>query len=105
MPKSKSRRNKRHSNQFSKQEQRYSRNAKNSVAWVYSALAIALHRRHKFGQKRIVDILTDMQNVFIENGHSIPAIVRQAYQETGLVLMSEETAKELGIKLDEELGV
>lgn len=104
IPKSKSR-NKRHSNQFSRQEQRYSRNAKNSVAWVYSALAIALHRRHKFGQKRIVDVLADMQDIFTKNEHNVAAIVRQAYQETGLVLISEATAMELGINIETEIKV
>ena len=104
MPKSKSR-NKRHSNQFSRQEQRYDRNSKEQIAWVYSALAIVLHKRHGFGQKRITDVLTDVQNIFVQNQNNIAAIVRQAYQETGLILMSEATAKELGINLEGKVKI
>ena len=99
MPKSK-KRNKRHSSQFSRQEQRYSRNVKENTAWMYSALAVALHRRYGFGQKRIVDVLTDIQNLFIENQDDIFEIVKMANQETGLLLMSDQTAKELGIDLE-----
>lgn len=99
MPKSKSRK-KRHSSQFSRQEQRYSRNVKENTAWMYSALAVALHRRYGFGQKRIVDVLTDIQNLFIENQDDIFKIVKMANQETGLLLMSDQTAKELGIDLE-----
>lgn len=104
MPKSK-KRNKRHSSQFSRQEQRYSRNVKENVTWIYSALAIALHRRYGFGQKRITTVLTDVQNIFCEERESISDIVKQAYQETGLVLMSETTAKELGINLESEVMI
>lgn len=99
MPKSK-KRNKRHSSQFLRQEQRYSRNVKENTAWMYSALAVALHRRYGFGQKRIVDVLTDIQNLFIENQDDIFEIVKMANQETGLLLMSDQTAKELGIDLE-----
>ena len=99
MPKSKSRK-KRHSSQFIRQEQRYIRNVKENTAWMYSALAVALHRRYGFGQKRIMDVLTDMQNLFIENRNDIFEIVKMANQETGLLLMSDQTAKELGIDLE-----
>lgn len=67
---------------------------------MYSALAVALHRRYGFGQKRIVDVLTDIQNLFIENQDDIFKIVKMANQETGLLLMSDQTAKELGIDLE-----
>ena len=103
MPKSK-KRNKRHSSQFTRQEQRFSRNVKENVTWVYSALAVVLHRRYGFGQKRITDVLTDVQNIFVQNQNDIAGIVRTAYQETGLILMSEATAKELGINLGGECG-
>lgn len=104
MPKSKSR-NKRHSSQFSRQEQRYSRNVKENVTWVYSALAVALHRRYGFGQKRITDVLTDIQNLFVENRDDIFEIVKMAHQETGLLLMSDQTAKELGIDLEGRMKI
>jgi len=104
MPKSKHR-NKRHSSQFQRQEQRYSRNVKENTAWVYSALAVALHRRYRFGQKRIMDVLTDMQNLFIENQDDIFEIVKMAHKETGLLLMSETTAKELGIDLEGKVKI
>ena len=104
MPKSKSRK-KRHSSQFSRQEQRYSRNVKENVAWIYSAMAIALHKRYGFGQKRITDVLTDVQNIFVQNQNDIAGIVRTAYQETGLLLMSETTAKELGIDLEGKVKI
>lgn len=67
---------------------------------MYSALAVALHRRYGFGQKRIMNVLTDMQNLFIENQDDIFKIVKMANQETGLLLMSDQTAKELGIDLE-----
>lgn len=104
MPKSKSRK-KHHSSQFSRQEQRYSRNVKENVAWIYSAMAIALHKRYGFGQKRITDVLTDVQNIFVQNRNNVADIVRQAYQETGLLLMSDVTAKELGINLESEVKI
>ena len=104
MPRSKSRK-KRHSSQFSRQEQRYSRNVKENVAWIYSAMAIALHKRYGFGQKRITDVLTDVQNIFVQNQNDIAGIVRTAYQETGLLLMSETTAKELGIDLEGKVKI
>lgn len=104
MPKSKSR-NKRHSSQFTRQEQRYSRNVKENTTWLYSALAVALHRRYGFGQKRITDVLTDIQNLFIENRDDIFEIVKMAHQETGLLLMSDQTAKELGIDLEGKVKI
>ena len=100
MPKSKSR-GKRHNSQFKRQEQRHSRNIKESVAWMYAALAVVLHARHGFGKKRIMQVLTDMQALF-ESGDTA-AIVRRAYRETGLVLMSETTAKELEIDIENEV--
>lgn len=104
MPKSKSRK-KRHSSQFARQEQRYSRNVKESTTWIYSALAVVLHRRYGFGQKRITDVLTDVQNIFVQNQSNVADIVRKAYQETGLLLMSETTAKELGVNLEIEVKI
>lgn len=102
MPKSK-KRNKRHTSDFARQEARFSRNVKENVSWIYAALAISLHKRHKFGQKRITDILTDIQNIFTQM--STAEIVRQAYKDTGLLLMSEATAKELGIDLEKEVKI
>lgn len=102
MPKSKSRK-KRHSSQFSRQEQRYSRNVKENVSWIYSGLAVVLHKRYGFGSKRIMDVLTDLQNIFVEK--DTKEIVRQAYKDTGLLLMSEQTAKELGIDLESEVKI
>ena len=102
MPKSKSRK-KRHSSQFSRQEQRYSRNVKENVSWIYSGLAVVLHKRYGFGSKRIMDVLTDLQNLFVEK--ETKEIVRQAYRDTGLLLMSEQTAKELGIDLESEVKI
>lgn len=104
MPKSKSR-NKRHNSQFAKQEQRYSRNVKENTTWIYSALAVVLHRRYGFGQKRITDVLTDIQNLFVDNRENVFEIVKQAHKETGLLLMSEATAKELGIKVESEVQI
>lgn len=104
MPKSKSR-NKRHNSQFAKQEQRYSRNVKENTTWIYSALAVVLHRRYGFGQKRITDVLTDIQNLFVDNRENVFEIVKQAHKETGLLLMSETTAKELGIKIESEVQI
>lgn len=104
MPKSKHR-NKRHGSQFSRQEQRYSRNVKENTTWLYSALAVALHRRYGFGQKRIMDVLTDIQNLFIENRDDIFEIIKMANQETGLLLMSDQTAKELGIDLEGKVKI
>lgn len=102
MPKSKHR-NKRHGSQFSRQEQRYSRNVKENVSWIYSGLAVVLHKRYGFGSKRIMDVLTDLQNLFVEK--DTKEIVRQAYRDTGLLLMSEQTAKELGIDLESEVKI
>ena len=102
MPKSKHR-NIRHGSQFSRQEQRYSRNVKENVSWIYSGLAVVLHKRYGFGSKRIMDVLTDLQNLFVEK--DIKEIVRQAYKDTGLLLMSEQTAKELGIDLESEVKI
>lgn len=102
MPKSKQR-NKRHGSQFSRQEQRYSRNVKENVSWIYSGLAVVLHKRYGFGSKRIMDVLTDLQNLFVEK--NTKEIVRQAYKDTGLLLMSEQTAKELGIDLESEVKI
>ena len=102
MPKSK-KRGKRHNTSFGRQEQRYSRNVKENVSWIYSGLAVVLHKRYGFGSKRIMDVLTDLQNLFVEKG--IKEIVRQAYKDTGLLLMSEQTAKELGIDLESEVKI
>ena len=102
MPKSKHR-NKRHGSQFARQEQRYSRNVKENVSWIYSGLAVVLHKRYGFGSKRIMDVLTDLQNLFVEK--DTKEIVRQAYKDTGLLLMSEQTAKELGIDLESEVKI
>ena len=104
MPKSK-KRGKRHNTSFARQEQRYSRNIKENTTWIYSALAVALHRRYGFGQKRITNVLTDIQNLFIENRENVFEIVKQAHEETGLLLMSEATAKELGIKIESEVRI
>ena len=100
MPKSK-KREKRHNTSFARQEQRYSRNVKENVSWIYSGLAVVLHKRYGFGSKRIMDVLTDLQNLFVEK--NTKEIVRQAYRDTGLLLMSEQTAKELGIDLESEV--
>lgn len=102
MPKSK-KRGKRHSTSFVRQEQRYSRNVKENVSWIYSGLAVVLHKRYGFGPKRIMNVLTDLQNLFVEK--NINEIVRQAYKDTGLLLMSEQTAKELGIDLESEVKI
>lgn len=102
MPKSK-KRGKRHNTSFARQEQRYSRNVKENVSWIYSGLAVVLHKRYGFGSKRIMDVLTDLQNLFVEK--NINEIVRQAYKDTGLLLMSEQTAKELGIDLESEVKI
>jgi hypothetical protein len=102
MPKSK-KRGKRHNTSFARQEQRYSRNVKENVSWIYSGLAVVLHKRYGFGSKRIMDVLTDLQNLFVEN--DTKEIVRQAYKDTGLLLMSEQTAKELGIDLESEVKI
>lgn len=102
MPKSK-KRGKRHNTSFARQEQRYSRNVKENVSWIYSGLAVVLHKRYGFGPKRIMNVLTDMQNLFVEK--DIKEIVRQAYKDTGLLLMSEQTAKELGIDLESEVKI
>lgn len=102
MPKSKNR-GKRHNTSFARQEQRYSRNVKENVSWIYSGLAVVLHKRYGFGSKRIMDVLTELQNLFVEK--DIKEIVRQAYQDTGLLLMSEQTAKELGIDLESEVKI
>lgn len=102
MPKSK-KRGKRHNTSFARQEQRYSRNVKENVSWIYSGLAVVLHKRYGFGSKRIMDVLTDLQNLFVEK--DIKEIVRQAYRDTGLLLMSEQTAKELGIDLESEVKI
>lgn len=104
MPKSKHR-NIRHGSQFGRQEQRYSRNVKENTAWIFSALSVVLHRRYGFGKKRITDVLTDVQNIFVQNQSDIAGIVRTAYQETGLILMSETTAKELGIDLEGKVKI
>ena len=104
MPKSK-KRGKRHNTSFARQEQRYSRNVKENVSWIYSGLAVVLHRRYGFGSKRIMDVLTDLQNLFYDNHEDITAIVRQAYKETGLLLMSEQTARELSIDLEGEVKI
>jgi hypothetical protein len=102
MPKSK-KRGKRHNTSFARQEQRYSRNVKENVSWIYSGLAVVLHKRYGFGSKRIMDVLTDLQNLFVEK--DIKEIVRQAYKDTGLLLMSEQTARELGIDLESEVKI
>lgn len=102
MPKSK-KRGKRHNTSFARQEQRYSRNVKENVSWIYSGLAVVLHKRYGFGSKRIMDVLTDPQNLFVEK--DTKEIVRQAYKDTGLLLMSEQTAKELGIDLESEVKI
>ncbi len=102
MPKSK-KRGKRHNTSFARQEQRYSRNVKENVTWLYAGLAIVLHNRYGFGEKRIMNVLNDLQNLFEHN--DVTAIVRQAYQETGLLLMSEQTAKELNINLEQEVKI
>jgi hypothetical protein len=102
MPKSK-KRGKRHNTSFARQEQRYSRNVKENVSWIYSGLAVVLHKRYGFGSKRIMDVLTDLQNLFVEK--DIKEIVRQAYKDTGLLLMSEQTAMELGIDLESEVKI
>lgn len=104
MPKSKSR-NKRHSSQFSRQEQRYSRNVKENTSWIFSALAVVLHKRYGFGKKRITDVLTDVQGLFHEHQGDVVQIVRLASEETGLVLISEQTARELGVDLENETRV
>ena len=49
------------------------------------------------------DVLTDLQNLFVEK--DTKEIVRQAYKDTGLLLMSEQTAKELGIDLESEVKI
>ena len=102
MPKSKNR-GKRHNTSFARQEQRYSRNVKENVSWIYSGLAVVLHKRYGFGSKRIMDVLTDLQNLFVEK--ETKEIVRQAYRDTGLLLMSETTAKELGIDLEGKVKI
>ena len=102
MPKSK-KRGKRHNTSFARQEQRYSRKVKENVSWIYSGLAVVLHKRYGFGSKRIMDVLTDLQNLFVEK--ETKEIVRQAYCDTGLLLMSEQTAKELGIDLESEVKI
>ena len=49
--------------------------------------------------------MTDVQNIFVQNQNDIAGIVRTAYQETGLILMSETTAKELGIDLEGKVKI
>lgn len=98
MPKSK-KRNKHHSTPYIHQERRYKRNLEEVIPLIYAAIAISLHRRYGFGFHRISTVIADSQKLFTESRNlRMEEVMQRCYEETGIDIMSETTAKECGIK-------
>ena len=51
---------------------------------VYSALAIALHRKYGWGYKRINDLFCESQEIWSECINSNINMVQMCYEETGI---------------------
>lgn len=100
MPKSR-KKNKRHSTPYIHQEKRYVRNLQEVIPLVYAAFSISLHRRYGFGYHRIATVLADTQKLFCESKNlRMEDVMQRCFEETGIDIMSETTAKECGIKED-----
>lgn len=90
-------------NPFYEQEKRYRRNMKEMVPKIYAAFALALRHQYGYGQKRILRVLAETQEMWIGQMRGEYDIIGRCYDETGLSMITEVTAKELGIKGDRKI--
>lgn len=90
-------------NLFIEQEKRYRRMIREIVPQVYAAFAVSLHRRYGFGFIRIGRVLADTQDYWNAAKNKEIDIVQLCADETGIDIMSEITAEELGEKGDKRI--
>ena len=82
------------SREFVQREKRMMRKLHETVPVVYAAFCVALHRRYKFGYQRILNVLIDTQDLFVKHGNGEIDILTICSEETGIDVLSEQTAKE-----------
>ena len=68
---------------------------------IYASFCLALHRRYNFGYRRIVTILADTQQYWLQHQTGETNIIKLCEEETGINVLSEQTAKETGAKGEE----
>ena len=65
------------------------------VPQIYAAIAIALHRTHGFGYKRINDIFVESQHIWEDYAGDGAGMVKKCEEETGVTVCSPEEAQRL----------
>lgn len=65
------------------------------VPQIYAAIAIALHRTHGFGHKRINDIFVESQHIWEDYAGDGAGMVKKCEEETGVTVCSPEEAQRL----------
>ena len=85
-------------NSLINRERAHARQVKELVPKFYASVAIALHRRYGFGPKRIQAVMADMSELW-EN-HKGSELLQMCSDETGVVLITDLTQKETGVKGD-----
>ena len=54
-----------------------------------SVLCLALHRRHGFGQKRLLDVLGGVERLFEQYPGDVETLLELCREETGIVIRNE----------------
>lgn len=73
-------------NAFINQQKRLAKEIGDITPKVYAALAIALHRRHGWGYKRINDLFVESQEIWNESLQLDEAMLDMCEKETGIRL-------------------
>lgn len=97
--------NKQERTTFIHQEKRWGVHIREMVPKIYAGFALSLHRRYGFGFDRIVTVLSDTQKYWQQDGVDGFDILKTCLDETGINLISEVTARECGIKPDNNTEV
>lgn len=69
------------------------------VPQMYAVMALALHEKHGWGFKRINDLFALSQSIWVEAGDTGRDVIKETYERTGILLVSEKQAKRMGIEL------
>lgn len=65
------------------------------VPQIYAAIAIALHRKYRFGYKRINDVFVESQHIWEGYTGDGVGIIKKCEEETGVTVCSPEEAQKL----------
>lgn len=85
---------------FINQEKRWKIAMREMVPKIYSAFILSLHRRFNFSFEDIVTVISDTQEYWRLDTEGEMDICRVCSEETGIDMLSEESAKKAGIEGD-----